>query len=238
MHARPVLFAVLLTALAVRLGAEEPDYAIPYDSLTQEQATLVHDVADHASLSTEFAREEVASSLTTYDYLLDRLPLTARIVRALDLGKYVIKPVEEEGCVVLDDRDGVKLSLYEVYRGAGKRVYYTKGYYQGPLLPKIHGRGVIVLRYAHDGKAIATSAKLYFRLDSGVVRAMTKVLYPVILDVVKDKGAVFITAAKDVSERVTRDPEGFLDALKETGRFTDSEMSEYKRQVLAETSAK
>ncbi len=237
MFARPALFASVLVALALRLGADEPDYAIPYDSLTEAQAALVHDVADRASLSTEFAREEVASSVTTYDYLLDRLPLTARIVRALDLGKYVIKPIEEEECVVLDDREGVKVSLYEVYRGAEKRVYYTKGYYQGPLLPRIHGRGVIVLCYRQEGKAIATSAKLYFRLDSGVARAMTKILYPMVLDVAKDKSAVFIVAAKDVSERVSRDPEGFLDALKETGRFTDAEMSEYKRQILAETSA-
>ncbi len=238
MKRRLPAFLVLGTVLAlgIGLGAEE-DYSFPMDRLSPEQAELVGDVLEHSTLSTEFEDEEVPSSVATYDFLLDRLPLTARMVRALDLGKYVIKAVEEEGCLVLDDREGVKVSMYEVYRADGLRVYYTKGYYQGPLLPKIRGRGVIVLRYSDEDQAIATSAKLFFRIDSGVARAMTKVLYPIVLSIVKDKGGIFVTAARQIAARAAKDPEGLYETLKASGRFTDQELGEYRSAILAETSA-
>jgi|GEM_PF-2061492 len=233
----PVLFALgTVLTLGLRLGGEE-EYSIPYDQLSPDQAERVRDVMDTATLSTEFEREEVPSSVGTYDFLLDRLPLTARMVRALDLGKYVIKSVEDEGCLVLDDREGVKVSMYEVFRGEGLRVYYTKGYYQGPLLPKIRGRGVIALKYAQEGDAIATSAKLWFRIDSGVARAMTKVFHPIVMSIAKDKGGLFLVAARQVAGLAAHDPEGFYETLKASGRFTDQELGEYRSEVLAETSA-
>ena len=233
----PALLA-LGTVLALGLGlSAEEEYSIPYDQLSPDQAERVRDVMDTATLSTEFEREEVASSVATYDFLLDRLPLTARMVRALGLGKYVIKSVEDEGCLVLDDREGVKVSMYEVYRGEGLRVYYTKGYYQGPLLPKVRGRGVIALKYSQEGDRIATNAKLWFRIDSGIARAMTKVFHPIVLSIVKDKGGVFVVAARQIAGRAAQDPEGLYETLKTSGRFTDEELGEYRSAILAETTA-
>lgn len=223
-------------ALGISLGAEE-EYSIPFDQLTAEQVELVRDVCEHATITTEFEREDVPSSTATYDFLLDRLPLTARMVRALDLGKYVIKSVEEQGCLVLDDREGVKVSMYEVYRGEGLRVYYTKGYYVGPMLPRIRGRGVIALKYKSQGETIATSARLWFRIDSGVARAMSKVFHPIVLSIVKDKGGVFVGAARQIASRVAADPERLYEMLKESGRFTDQELREYRTSILAARSA-
>ncbi|MBI3270697.1 MAG: hypothetical protein HYZ53_16970 [Planctomycetes bacterium] len=228
----PMLLGLWCVALAGPLLAEE--VKIPFDKLDGDYLTQVRRVADGASFTVTLPHEDVKSNLETYDFMLDHLPFTARVVRGLGLGKYVILP-QRADMVVLDDKEGLRSRMTLLLRDTGLRVYYTVGVYDGPVLPKMRATAVIVLTYRPtETGALSTDAKIWFRIESPGYRILAAFVKPTARDEVRKKSVVFISAAKTVAERLAADPTGFREQLRGIPLVKAEELAELDRQLIAQ----
>src|SRR5580704_11087811 len=139
------LFLGILCATSVR--AEETNIAarlIPFDSLTETNRNLVHDVTDHITLHCSYTAEVFKARIPVFEYLFDHMESCSALAQKEGLITYRATR-DVEGRLHADDHDGAAGYMFNVYAGNGKRVVYVAGTQHG--LFDASGRGVAVLDY-------------------------------------------------------------------------------------------
>ncbi|MBI4577818.1 MAG: hypothetical protein HY722_16275 [Planctomycetes bacterium] len=232
---RPRGFALL--ALALALGplahAGRDDSPIPYDHIGDpRRSRQVRRVVSRPTVWAPTRHEQVRSDLETYDYLLDRLDLTAAILRALGTDDYDIQR-EDGGAYRIDDLDGAMARMSLVYREREKRVYYGRGKIEGDLLPAVTGSGVILVEFhpEEDG-LLDTSAHIWFRADLVPLHLLARPLAPLLHGQIERRIERFIDAAKTVTERVHADPAAVYRRLRDSDEVSPEAVATFRERFL------
>ncbi len=208
-----LVFPVLLLFSRFGMAQVPSDEDIPLDKLNPVAKRVASQMTEKNDIDVTFPGREVTSSVQGYEFLLDRLPLTAELVRKMDMGSYRIKPGKNDN-VIVRDGEGVKLKLVPLYSQTGFRMYYTRGYWENPIIPTIYGRGMVLLQYSeNDDGTIKTGARLYFQVDSDFYDSLSGLLEQFVKATLKKKVKKFISAAESIARMVEEKPEKVQKAM-------------------------
>jgi hypothetical protein len=206
------LFLGILCATSV--CAEDTNLAarlIPFDSLTETNRALVHEVTDHFTLHCAYTAEVFRARIPVFEYLFDHMDSCSALAQKEGLITYRATR-DAEGRLHADDHDGASGYMFNVYAGDGKRVVYVAGTQHG--LFDASGRGVAVLDYhsTTNGEIEYTRAA-FVKVDNAVLAAVAE-MFSVFLHGTVDKHfAKVIRNPVVLSEKAQSDPQKLLDEI-------------------------
>jgi hypothetical protein len=141
----------------------------------------------------------------------------------MKIADYAIAKIGPDS-VSVDDRSGAFARCQTVFEEPSRRVLFAKGHIRAPLLPKVEGRAVIVIRYwATPGTAEGSSAptarttsdcRIYFRLDDGFLHRVSRPLRAIMGKVMQKKLDALVGCAASFAERLETQPDRVLRAVK------------------------
>jgi len=177
-------------------------------------------------------RREVRATRAIYGYLLERLPLAADALRALEEADYAIEP-EGDGFTI-DDRAGATAACDYLLVREGHVVVIARGALDVAVLPDVEGTGVIAVRFAPDADdppALAVECRVAFRVASRLLHAVSRPFRRTLRRVLAGKLTLLVDAATTLAELVQADPWRVYAALGRSGA-TEEDLAEYRRRFL------
>jgi hypothetical protein len=218
----------LLLALAGCCAASlTPDEAFELGSAPLTEAARI--VYERPTVVVDLESQSVFSERAIYDFLMDELPFTAACVRVLGKGGYEIQA--REGTFLVDDKDGLRLELRRLYRDDVRWVYYGRVSYEGAALGKAEGAALMVTAADETPAGLWTRGRIYCRLDS-VYGVLGRALPGVFGSIMRRKAAVFVQAAKVVSEECGKDPRGFYDRMKRAPQVDQNALEKFRERFV------
>jgi len=155
-----------------------------------------------------------------FRFLLDHADFAAAVARALGLGQYRVTP-QDDGYWG-DDRRGARGKIRVLYADEGRRLYHLEGLYEGPRLPTIQGRMLVLIEFHHEddpagGTRVEASVTGHVRLDTPVVGALaqlaTTLARPAVERAAERKVRRFFATVARVSRWAHDEPEQVWAAL-------------------------
>jgi hypothetical protein len=205
-----------MVAVILILQAAADPFAVPLERLAEEDAALARIVLERPTLSVDLGPTEVDSSLEVYEFCMDELPFTGRLAGLLSTARYDIsresqitaeRPVTErmKRTFLVLDGAGMSVRMTRVFHEGGRWIYYSRGKYDGDLLD-VYSRALIVVNAVPEGGKLRTTARITMRVDEGLGAVAADLFGDSVRQVVRDKSALFIEAARTVTEAARRDP--------------------------------
>ncbi|MCA8923722.1 MAG: hypothetical protein KDD82_18065 [Planctomycetes bacterium] len=222
-----VLGVVAALALAVASAQE----------LSPELAADVAPIQRDPSVRCEVRREGVRCKPRTYRFLLGRLPLAAKALRALEVADYRIEDLEAPGQFSIDDRAGAFANCEAPPRGTGEHLVIARGHLDLPLVPRVLGTGVIEVRYApreDDPQRLQVACTVWFRLKNRALHRVTSALQRLLSRAIQGKLDALIGHATTLAERVEREPLVVYRALEAGKEASAEELAAYRRAFLVQ----
>jgi hypothetical protein len=210
-------------------------FEVPVGKLSgKPRADVVAILADVAA-KVELEANEVQSRPEIYEYLLTEMPFTAGILRELNRGKWDIhrdaeKP--DKAVFYVAEPGSMRLRFELVLKDETRRFYVCHGRYAMGLFPDLEGRTLVVLRTVPEGVVLRVDAMVYVRVDTPFYAAMAKGLRSMVENVVRDKSAIFIRAARWVAEEAARRPEWLYTQVKESAQVDPEILEDFHRRFL------
>ena len=228
--------ALCLASPALAQDAPAPD---PWGlkRIAEVPRAEIERVRNDATVSAVLKPRRVESSEAVYRYMLTNLPLASRWLRALELGDYDLSDLPE-GKFQIDDKAGAKAIGERALSEPSRLVVIAKGTLEVPLLPKIKGVGVILIRFPLapevKGKpaALLCSAETAFRVEGRVLHGLGRALRRILRKVVHDKLDSLVKSATALAEAVTRDPTGTFERLK-AAKVDRKDLEAFRQRFLA-----
>jgi hypothetical protein len=154
----------------------------------------------------------VRSRLEVYDFLLDEMPFTGALVKALGKGHWTIFGDAEPGAFHVHDPGGYRLRFERLLKEPTRRLYATTGDFDMGLLPSMRGSTLILMRHEAVEGGVATRAVVHVRVDTPFYAGLAKGLRPMVEAKVRERAGGFIQAARWVSEEAAQRPRELLEA--------------------------
>ncbi len=230
MHRVQGLFFFLLAAVLPAASlARPPEFDSEfYDDIPSGFREKVGVVVRVPTISKRVQVDPFKSSLPTYEFLLEELPLASKISRAADIATYVVEP-RDNGFHV-DDQVGLCGMLYPLHQEPGLRIFYAEGTADASFLPTLSGRGVMEIRFCQsDAGFVENSVTIWLQLDNRVLRLVTKVVWPLVGRLVRRKTSTLERAARELSERLHSEPEKLCRYLEKSGLASAEELAKLRR---------
>jgi hypothetical protein len=218
-------------------------YRIPYGELNERHREKLKSVMKNLTTTVPLPLTRVESRSEIYTFLLEELPFTAEVCRALGKASYDVfrdPRVPEEkaalekwrGTYFLDDRKGMKLRVERVIAEKERRIFYTYGSYKMSGLPKIRGRSVIVVVWNETEGILATEAKVFLQVTTPVFRTLAGIGRGLVEKMVRKKSTLFIQAARWVAEAARKDPAALYEKIRDDENVDPEVRKEFHRRFL------
>lgn len=184
--------------------------AVPWADLSPSaRQKIEHVLADVAAVVPLEARD-VLSRSEVYDFLLAEMPFTGGVVRELGRGTWDIfrdpdRPSPEVFYVI--DPGRMRLRFELVHQEPGRRFYVSRGSFDMGLLPSLTGSTLVVLRTVPSGNLLRTDATVHVRVETPFYAGLAKGVRGTVENVVRERSAYFIDAARWVAEEAAARPE-------------------------------
>jgi hypothetical protein len=209
-----VTWLFLLILCATSVCAEDTNIVarlIPFDSLTETNRALAHEVTDHFTLHCAYTAEVFKARIPVFEYLFDHMDSCSALAQKEGLITYRATR-DADGRLHADDHDGAAGYMVNVYAGDGKRVIYVAGTQHG--LFDASGRGVAVVDYhAKADDEIEYTRAAFVKVDNVVLATMAQ-MFSVFLHGTVDKHfARVIRNPVQLSEKAQSDPQKLLDEI-------------------------
>lgn len=181
--------------------------------------------------------ETIRASTTVYRFLLAHLGFASRAIEALRLdgtGSYAIEELGD-GRFTIDDHAGAFATCSRPSDEDGLLVVLARGHVEVPILPRVLGTGVIVVRYAPtevDPTLLRARCRILFRLSNRLLHALTSPLKDTLSRVLADKLSLLIRSASALAVVVERDPWAVLAAVEKAGTASAADLAAYREALL------
>ena len=208
-------------------------YLVPLDSLSETQKNRVAHVLEDVAAVVALPAAQVRSRLEIYDFLLDQMPFTAAVVRALGRGNWDVErdPKDAAAFTVLDP-DGLRMKFELIRRERERRFYLTQGVYPMGLLPPLEGSTVIVMRMVPDGAVIRTDAVVYVRVETALYAQLAKGVRTLLEEKVRERSGFFVEAARWVAEEAAERPGWLVSQVQGSDAVDPGILQEFRRRFL------
>lgn len=240
-----VILSIILICLLVSavynladetLGETERTPQIPTSVLSgTDRDKIVKVIEDYTVFKkTKGVRFEANPSI--YKYLLDRLPLATSIIRGLNIRNLVITKNKDQS-FHFKDGESIIGDFRLIHRDPRTIVFYCNGQYNGNVIKKLMGKAVVIVEYRedHKGEAIENVFYIYLKANNRFVELMIKVFKPLVNMVIDRKVLSYMYTAREVCERITKDPGGVYKSIKDSKEVSKNELEEYRRFFLYKT---
>lgn len=229
------LFALLLAA-GPALAQTGPLEGVALERIAEPERREVLEVTGAPTVDCR-VEETIRASTTVYRFLLAHLAFASRAIEALDLdgtGRYAIEDTGD-GRFTIDDHAGAFATCSRPADEDGLLVVLARGHVDVPVLPRVLGTGVIVVRYARtpeDPGLLRASCRILFRLSSRLLHALTSPLRDALSAVLADKLSLLIRSASALAVVVERDPWAVLAAVERAGTASPADLAAYREALL------
>jgi hypothetical protein len=232
----------MVFALAAN-GAEEnsapPEARFPNHLLQGEKAAEARKLLKDYTLFRERS-STYQSSIKVYDYLWDRMPLSATMIRVLEFATYKIDKLPD-GSYSLDTGTGVRAHIWIMDGGEGLKIIYGHGTYRGWLIRSLGGRATAAIGYKPEKDGDKTLVKntlmVFVKVDNVVVDFFIKTFDWLIRLVVRNQIGHASSAAQKLTEAVAQNPAKVYDALRKSPEVSQEELEEFRQTFLDKKSA-
>lgn len=239
------LAALAALSAVILIGAPAPaqtaEELIPFEKLEVGLRDELWKVTQRYTVRRKLDEQAVKCPTTTYEWLLEHLPLASVAARELDLGKYVIEDRTEKDKekapqrFSIDDTEGAFASCEVVHREKDRLVIVARGEVEPKPLPKIKGTGVIVVRWKQDPKnekQILTDCHIFFRAASESLHRLSTPFRDTLGKILGSKIENFVGCAVKVSELSEKDPDKVWKGLEKSKKLKEEELDAFKKKFL------
>lgn len=254
---RLLLTSLLLLATWPALAQDAPKTkpkreAVPIDRLVEATQVAAARITRAPTVGCALPLRKLRSRPSVYRYMLTHLPLASRWLKALGKGDYVIKALPGGGFSI-DDKAGATADCSFALEESGLLVVLAKGRLEVPVLPRIRGSGVILVRYRKttikvvetkrdaEGKevkttvthpALETRAQVDFRVQSRLLHALGRAFRGSLQGVLTQKLEQLVGAAIHLAQEVHLRPTGVYRKLK-AAKASKADLLAFKKKFLA-----
>jgi hypothetical protein len=223
-------------------GAEKtdapPEARFPKELLQGEKAAEARKILEGYTLFRERS-SKYQSTMKVYDYLWDRMPLSATMIRMLEFGTYKISKLPD-GSYSLETGTGVTATFWIMDGGEGLKIIYGNGTYRGWLIRSLGGRATAAIGYQPEKDGDKTLVKntlmVFVKVDNVVVDFFIRTFDWLIRLVVRNQIGDASSAAKKLTEAVAQNPAKVYDALRKSPDVSQEELEEFRRTFLEKKS--
>ncbi len=231
------VFLALVFAFVAH-GAEDtelsPDARFPKNLLQGEKAAEARKLLEDYTLYRERS-SKYQSNVKVYDYLWDRMPLAATMIRVLEFGTYKIDKLPD-GSYALDTGSGVTAKFWIMDAGQRLKIIYGDGTYRGLIIRSLGGRATAAIGYTPDKDGEKTVVKndlmVFVKVDNVVVDFFIKAFDWLIRLLVHNQIGQASSAAKKLTEAVAQNPDKVYEALRKSPEISREELEEFRRTFL------
>lgn len=232
----PAAFGQSQSEIEITFTSPPPGHPqLELSKLTPEKGDALLKVADKYTLYVVAAKTLSEGDPEMDEYLFDRLPLSALMLKELKLGNYNIYEQSPNKYHWIDPK-GVFGQFHLVYKEPGKRIYYGSGFYDGKAMPRIDGEAIMIFVYhpaqGQSGRIMENEVYAYIKVDNYFFSTVTRVLRPLLPALVREKMNGLFLNSKALSEWIARDPADVYRRLEGTGRVPREELLEFKAFFL------
>ncbi len=231
-----IVCALWLLIAAGPLLAQEQEQQNPFAKLDKKTRAKMQAVLDRPTVVVPCGERTIKTTEAVYDFLIQHLDLTGRLVTALGVGKYVITRKDKQQFLV-DDKAGAIATIRPLtsFPKSGQlyRLFLAEGHFKLPLGQKVHGSAMIILSYKTTEKGVYTNADIYFRAKAGTLHLLGKQLRPLLRQVLKKKAVLFIKAAREVSQATTADPQKIHRLIQQDKQMPPKLSAEFSKRFLS-----
>ncbi|HXG62549.1 MAG TPA: hypothetical protein VNO22_14360 [Planctomycetota bacterium] len=226
-------FAVLIAAAGGCSAIPIDPHSFPLERLSEAHRAKVEAVLSDVAAVVSLEGGRVKSRPEIYDFLLDEMPFTGGVVRALGRGDWKIfrDPERPERNVFhVLDADGMSLRFELVWREPSRRLYVSEGVFPMGILPALRGSTVVVMRTIPQGEEVWTDAVVYVRVETPFYSGLAKGLRGLVEDKVREKSGYFIRAARWVAEEAAARPDELCRAAAGSPEVDPAALEEFRKR--------
>ena len=238
-----IFLSFSLAAVEVLADEGNSKLTIPFKSIPVKDRDMLQKIIDKENIFLKWRDEEIETSTTIFNYLLDRPVLTSTILSEVGIASYQILPPlhpplnkggTERGYFQYDDGHGFTGDLKIVYKKDREKIYqgnyiYTTGV--GVLL-RLSGEWVLILKYKEKNDLLEIDIDLYLTQGDEGVGRIAKDLPFILKSIMAEKVNSYIESVREISEMIHTDPQDIYDSLKESGEIKDRDLKDFKKIIL------
>ena len=180
-----------------------------------------------------YVKSQVFSSLKVYNFFLDHLSLSSRILRHLKVAKYQISR-EKKGIWRIKSSLGAEGRVFLLQKKYYGRVYFVKGKLAFPLLPAVQGKGVVRLLHLPKGSVLYCQAWFYLRVEREFVHLLGKPAFWLLDRWLRREVQQVLRSARYLAEMATKSPKEVYQLLQKIPEVSSQEREAFFRQVVQE----
>lgn len=176
-----------------------------------------------------------ALSESLYRYLLDHPPMTAALIRRLNLGLYQ-SDTRGFGRFWGDDGAGTKGIIELVYEDPTSRIYFLEGVHESRLLPHVTGKAVVFLRVgvgrdANNEDVTDSTLIAYTKLENRVLSGLVALLHPLVSKIVTSRLQRGVETVNRLGVMMRQDPQRVLSAAEHPPSFSEQHLAFLKETL-------
>ena len=204
----------LVQAESCVLTSQHAGVTFPVEKIDPVWVCRLQSIVDNYTTVNTVGPIRAALSESMYQYLLDRPPLAAALIKRLDLGLYQAER-RGPGRYWGNDGEGTEGIVELVYQDRMSRIYYLVGSHHGRLLPNITGKAVVFLRMnpvkeVSGAEAMDSTMVSYTKLDNRILSGLMSLLRPLISGIIARKLAKGVEVVNRLGLEMRERPERVL----------------------------
>ena len=204
----------LVQAESCVLTSQHAGVTFPVEKVDPVWVCRLQSIVDNYTTVNTVGPIRAALSESMYQYLLDRPPLAAALIKRLDLGLYQAER-RGPGRYWGNDGEGTEGIVELVYQDRMSRIYYLVGSHHGRLLPNITGKAVVFLRMnpvkeVSGAEAMDSTMVSYTTLDNRILSGLMSLLRPLISGIIARKLAKGVEVVNRLGLEMRERPERVL----------------------------
>lgn len=227
--------AFLVAGLASCSALSIDPYTFPLERFSEAHRTKVEAILSDVAAVVALEGGRVRSRREIYDFLLDEMPFTGAVVRALGWGDWSIfrdpERPDRDAFHVLD-ADGMRLRFELVYREPVRRMYVSEGVFPMGILPALRGSTLVVMRAVPEEGGVWTDAVVYVRVETPFYSGLAKGLRGLVESKVREKSGYFIRAARWVAEEAAQRPADLCRRMAGAKDVEPDVLEEFRRRFV------
>lgn len=235
---RTLVWAVFVVALCVfTTGCKRGRDPVPWDAIDHPAKKNAKFVVKNFTIKYQLKDVVFPGNEKIHEYLLDRLPLTARIVRALRLKNYHAEKLAD-GRIFGTNKNDLEAHITELFKDLRRRVYFVEGRYTGKTFKNLTSSAVMVWDYKNISHGrVSNSATVFVYVDQKHLRAISKILKVFLGRLIKKKLSEVVEVTRVVSLEISKSPLKVYQAMRDISpntrvRFSKEEIDEFNRMFL------
>ncbi|MBK9308314.1 MAG: hypothetical protein IPM58_14825 [Nitrospira sp.] len=208
----------------------------PVERVDQAWACRLQPIIENNSIESRLGPIRTTVSGALYRYLLDDPPLTATLIRRLNLGLYQSEG-RGPGRFWGDDGEGSTGIVELVYEDPASRIYFLDGTHESRLLPHVTGKAVVFLRIGvvqDEGSHESTVSTLvaYTKLDNPFLSGLVTILHPLVSRLAAGRLKKGVETVDRLGVVMREDPQRVLSEARNPPSLPDQHMA-FLKQILS-----